>query len=64
MKNVGFVFIFDMIEIEYYRVYLPTYCVQNLLIPVKCNIAITGDDKIETISGPINVRGTTPGNSL
>lgn len=47
-----------------YIKYLPAYCVVNLDKP---NISITinkGEVKNEITRGPINVLGTTPGNSL
>lgn len=48
--------------IEY--IYSPTYCIQNLVTPNKCNIPTTEADNAEIATGPTNVRGTTPGNSL
>lgn len=44
--------------------YLPTYCIQNLFIPHKCKNPTTGADNNDITKGPMNVRGTTPGNSL
>lgn len=42
---------------------LPTYCIQNLLASSAVNTTCIGELDIAIISGPTNVRGTTPGYS-